>query len=93
MASFVEVARLEQVPPGTGNSFTVAGKDVALFNVDGVIYAIEELLSAQGRFVGNWPSRRQGRHLSGAWVALRRDNREHHERTRIWSQFVPGQGR
>jgi nitrite reductase/ring-hydroxylating ferredoxin subunit len=42
MADFVEVARLEQVPPGTGNCFTVGGKELALFNVDGAIYAIED---------------------------------------------------
>ena len=48
MSDFVEVAQLDEVPPGTGNCFTVAGKDIALFNVDGAIYAIEDLLSSQG---------------------------------------------
>lgn len=48
MADFVEVARLEQVPLGTGSRFTVAGKDVAVFNVDGNIYAMEDSCLHQG---------------------------------------------
>jgi 3-phenylpropionate/trans-cinnamate dioxygenase ferredoxin component len=42
MTDFVEVTTLDEVPPGTGNCFTVAGKEVALFNVDGTVYAIED---------------------------------------------------
>ena len=63
MTEFIEVARLDQVPAGTGNCFTVAGKDVALFNVDGAIYAMEDSCLAQGIVVGRWSTRRQGRHL------------------------------
>jgi nitrite reductase/ring-hydroxylating ferredoxin subunit len=40
LADFVEVARLDDVPPGTGSMFTAANKDLALFNVAGSIYAI-----------------------------------------------------
>jgi nitrite reductase/ring-hydroxylating ferredoxin subunit len=42
VTEFIEVARLDQVPAGTGGGFTVAGKDVAIFNVEGAIYAIED---------------------------------------------------
>jgi nitrite reductase/ring-hydroxylating ferredoxin subunit len=42
MAEFVEVAKLDQLPPGTGTSVTVAGKAIALFNVDGTVYAIDD---------------------------------------------------
>ena len=42
MTDFIEVTTLDQVPPGTGNCFTVAGRDVALFNVDGTVYAIDD---------------------------------------------------
>ena len=41
VVEFVDVAPLGQVPLGTGNCFTVAGKGVAVFNVDGTIYAME----------------------------------------------------
>jgi 3-phenylpropionate/trans-cinnamate dioxygenase ferredoxin component len=35
MAEFVEVTRIERIPPGSGARLPVADKDVALFNVDG----------------------------------------------------------
>jgi hypothetical protein len=31
---FIEVARLDQIPPGARSQFAAAGEDVALFNVD-----------------------------------------------------------
>jgi 3-phenylpropionate/trans-cinnamate dioxygenase ferredoxin subunit len=52
MAGFVEVMRLEELPPGKGTTVTVAGKDVALFNVDGTIYAIEDSCLHQGLSLG-----------------------------------------
>jgi nitrite reductase/ring-hydroxylating ferredoxin subunit len=53
MAEFVEVARLDQVPPGSGTSFTVAGKEVAIFNLDGTIYAMEDSCLHKGASLGN----------------------------------------
>jgi len=49
---FVEAARLEQVPPGTGMCFTVAGKEVAIFNVDGTVYAMEDCCLHKGASLG-----------------------------------------
>ena len=40
MSEFVEVALLEKVPVGSSRAFTVAGKQIALFNVGGAIYAV-----------------------------------------------------
>ena len=34
MANFVEAARVDELPPGKGTCVTVAGKDIALFNVE-----------------------------------------------------------
>ena len=45
MADFIEVARLDEVPRGKGAAVSVAGKDVALFDVDGTIYPMEDALS------------------------------------------------
>lgn len=42
MAEFVEVARLDDLPPGRGSTFTVAGKNLALFNIDGTIHAMDD---------------------------------------------------
>jgi nitrite reductase/ring-hydroxylating ferredoxin subunit len=52
MASFVEVARVEQLPPGSGMVVRVDGKDVAIFNVDGTIYAIDDSCRHQGLSLG-----------------------------------------
>lgn len=41
MGSFVKVARVDEIPTGTGKSVIVDGRDIAVFNVDGVFHAIE----------------------------------------------------
>jgi nitrite reductase/ring-hydroxylating ferredoxin subunit len=53
MATYVEAGRLEQVPPGKGMSFTVAGREVAIFNVDGTIYAMDDSCLHHGVSLGN----------------------------------------
>ena len=53
MTNFVEALRLEELPPGRGTCVTIAGKDVALFNVDGTIYAMEDSCLHQGLALGN----------------------------------------
>src|SRR5262245_31683002 len=53
MAEFVEVLREEELPPGRGTTVTAAGKDIALFNVDGVIYAMEDSCLHQGSSLGS----------------------------------------
>ncbi len=52
MGAFVEVMRLEELLPGTATSVTVAGKDVALFNVDGTVYAMEDGCLHHGSSLG-----------------------------------------
>jgi nitrite reductase/ring-hydroxylating ferredoxin subunit len=42
MADFVAVATLDQLAPGQGITVTVRGVPVALFNVDGTVYAIDD---------------------------------------------------
>lgn len=42
MSNYVEVAGIEQLPPGKGTAVTIEGKDIALFNVDGTVYAIDD---------------------------------------------------
>ncbi|HEX6827705.1 MAG TPA: Rieske 2Fe-2S domain-containing protein [Burkholderiales bacterium] len=38
---FVDVCALEEVSPGRGLAVRVGGRDVALFNVDGAVHALE----------------------------------------------------
>jgi nitrite reductase/ring-hydroxylating ferredoxin subunit len=53
VANYVEVANLEQLPPGRGTAVTIEGKDIALFNVDGTIYAMDDGCLHQGLSLGN----------------------------------------
>ena len=41
MAEFVKVARAEEIAPGQGKLAGVKGKEIALFNIDGSFYAID----------------------------------------------------
>jgi nitrite reductase/ring-hydroxylating ferredoxin subunit len=52
MADFIEVARLDQIQQGTGSRFTVVGKDVAVFNVDGNLFAIADTCPHAGGALG-----------------------------------------
>jgi nitrite reductase/ring-hydroxylating ferredoxin subunit len=52
MADFVEVAKLDQLAPGQGMTVTVRGVPVALFNVDGTVYAIDDTCRHAGVSLG-----------------------------------------
>jgi 3-phenylpropionate/trans-cinnamate dioxygenase ferredoxin component len=52
MSEFIEAARVDQIPPGTGTTVEVAGKDVAIFNVDGDVYAIGDTCVHAGASLG-----------------------------------------
>ena len=48
MAGFVKVASTEDVPPGQGRMVEVSGKKIAIFNVEGAYYAIDDTCTHQG---------------------------------------------
>ena len=52
MADFVEVAMLDQLAPGQGMTVAVRGIPVALFNVDGTVYAIDDTCLHAGVSLG-----------------------------------------
>jgi nitrite reductase/ring-hydroxylating ferredoxin subunit len=52
MADFVEVATPDQLAPGQGMTVTVRGVPVALFNVDGTVYAIDNTCLHAGVSLG-----------------------------------------
>ena len=52
MANYIEVANLEQLPPGRGTTVSIEGKDIALFNVDGTVYAMDGSCLHQGVSLG-----------------------------------------
>ena len=48
MAEFVRVAKTEEVPPGRVNVYEVDGRQIALCNVDGAFYAIDDVCTHDG---------------------------------------------
>ena len=48
MTDFVEAAQLEQIPPGQSLFVYVGETGVALFNIDGTVYAINDTCLHQG---------------------------------------------
>ncbi len=48
MADFVRVTELAALPPGSARAYRVGRFDVALFNVDGELYALENSCPHQG---------------------------------------------
>ena len=52
MSKFIEAARVDQIPPGAGTTVNVAGKDVAIFNVAGEVYAIGDSCPHAGASLG-----------------------------------------
>jgi len=64
---FVPVASLESVPPGQSLGVQVDGREVALFNAGGTIYALENYCPHQGApLVGGWID---GTTVTCAWHA------------------------
>ena len=52
MAEFVKVAQVSDLQPGTGKVVTVKDKAIALFNVDGTFYAIDNTCVHRGGPLG-----------------------------------------
>jgi 3-phenylpropionate/trans-cinnamate dioxygenase ferredoxin subunit len=53
MAEFLETIALERLPVGKSKVVRIAGKDVALFNVDGNIYATSDTCAHAGASLGS----------------------------------------
>ena len=52
MPNYVKVASVSQVAPGTGMVATVNDKEVAIFNVDGTFYAMDNTCKHRGGPLG-----------------------------------------
>jgi len=48
MVGFVKVARTDEIAPGQGKMVEVSGKKIALFNVEGSFYAIDDTCTHRG---------------------------------------------
>ena len=52
MADFVKVAKTSEIPAGQGKCVEVEGRRIAIFNVDGSYYAIDDVCQHQGGPLG-----------------------------------------
>ncbi len=52
MADFVKVAKTSEIPAGQGKCVEVEGRRLAIFNVDGSYYAIDDVCQHQGGPLG-----------------------------------------
>lgn len=67
MSEFVRVADLAAFPPGSAHAFSVGRYEVALFNVDGELYALENACPHQGGPIADgWI---EGRTVTCPWHA------------------------
>ncbi|MFQ5684459.1 MAG: Rieske (2Fe-2S) protein [Candidatus Binatia bacterium] len=48
MAEFVKVIKTSEIAPGQGRMVEVGGKKIALFNVEGTFYAIDDTCTHRG---------------------------------------------
>src|SRR5215472_15556018 len=48
MAEFVKVARVDQIAPGAAKAVEAGGRKIALFNIDGTFYAIDDTCTHRG---------------------------------------------
>jgi 3-phenylpropionate/trans-cinnamate dioxygenase ferredoxin subunit len=53
MADFIEVARVHDVPPGTATIARIGDIEVAVVNVDGTFYAIDNECTHRGGSLGD----------------------------------------
>ncbi|HZO81824.1 MAG TPA: Rieske 2Fe-2S domain-containing protein [Candidatus Binataceae bacterium] len=52
MASFVKVARRDEIPDGSGKTVELGGRKIALFNAGGKFYAIDNTCRHRGGPLG-----------------------------------------
>jgi 3-phenylpropionate/trans-cinnamate dioxygenase ferredoxin subunit len=48
MSKWVKIAEINEVPVGAGRAFAIDGYSIAVFNVDGRLYAIDDSCPHQG---------------------------------------------
>jgi nitrite reductase/ring-hydroxylating ferredoxin subunit len=55
MPKYIKVAKVNEMPPGTAREFHANGKVIALFNVDGKLYATDSTCLHHGGPLGQGP--------------------------------------
>ena len=52
MAQFVKIASLSELPPGSAKTVEISGRAVALYNLDGAVYATDNTCPHRGGPLG-----------------------------------------
>ena len=71
MAEFVKIAKAAEIPSGSGKTFEVGDRPIAVFNCDGTFYAIDDTCPHQGGPLGE--GELDGRIVSCPWHDWRWD--------------------
>ena len=71
MADFAKVCKKSDVPAGSGRTVDINGKAVALFNVDGTLYAIDNTCLHRGGPLGE--GELDGKTVTCPWHGWRYD--------------------
>ncbi|HLX38294.1 MAG TPA: Rieske 2Fe-2S domain-containing protein [Candidatus Binataceae bacterium] len=53
MAGFIETIALDRLPPGKAKAVRIGSRDIALFNVDGTVYALDDACPHAGVSLGS----------------------------------------
>jgi nitrite reductase/ring-hydroxylating ferredoxin subunit len=67
--AFTKVATVQEVPPGRAKQVTVGGRAVALFNVGGTFYAIDDTCPHRGAPL--WEGEVEGTDVTCPWHGAR----------------------
>ena len=72
MPEFIKVAEKSELEPGTAKKVEVGGQDVALFNIDGTFYALNDMCPHRGQpgVQSRLFSGHQKNHVSGTGAHL-----------------------
>jgi len=54
MADWVDVARVDDFPPGTVRTVEIEGTPIAVFNLNGHYYAIEDVCTHEAETLSDW---------------------------------------
>lgn len=65
--AFVKVATVQEVPPGKAKQAKIGGKTLAIFNVDGTFYAIDDTCPHRGAPL--WEGELEGQYVTCPWHA------------------------
>ena len=72
MPNFITIAQVGSIPPGTGATFHLGDRLVALFNRDGNYFAIDDLCPHMGASLGDGQLDEEGK-VTCPWHAWRFD--------------------